>query len=142
MTEVCPVNERQINENVTRMNALVTFIVASIFIFTPAKWILFILPLDFALRSWFRGRFSPVGQMNRFLVNSLHLGESLINEGPKVFAAQIGLVLSALAVASFLVGFQFIAYSLGGILVLFSFLEAAFGFCVACKVYPILFRQA
>jgi len=141
MTEVCPVNERQINENVTRLNALVTFIVVSIFIFTPAKWILIILPLDFALRAWFHGRFSPVGRMNKYLVSSLKLGESLINEGPKLFAARIGLVISALALTSFIAGFNPAAYILGSILVFFSFLEAAFGFCVACKVFPLIYRQ-
>ena len=141
MTEVCPVNERQINENVTRLNALVTFIVISIFIFTPAKWILFVLPVDFALRAWFKGRFSPVGRMNRYLVRSLNLGEILINEGPKVFAARIGLILSALALTSFIAGFNLAAYILGGILVFFSFLEATFGFCVACKIYPLVYRQ-
>jgi hypothetical protein len=141
MIEVCPVNERQINENVTRLNALVTFIAMSIFIFTPYKWILFLLPADFALRAWFGGRFSPVGQMNKYLVRSLNLGEILINEGPKVFAARIGLTLSALALVSFIAGFNLAAYILGGILVFFSFLEAVFGFCVACKIYPIFFRQ-
>ena len=141
MTEVCPINERQINENVTRLNALVTFIVASIFVFTPFKWILFVLPVDFALRAWIGGRYSPVGQMNRFLVASFNLGESLINEGPKLFAARIGLILSALTLLSFIVGFNLVAYSLGGILIVFSLLEAAFGFCVACKIYPIFSRQ-
>ena len=141
MTEVCPINERQINENVTRLNALVTFIVMSIFIFTPAKWILIILPVDFALRAWFHGRFSPVGRMNKYLVNSLKLGESLINEGPKLFAARIGLIISALALISFFAGFNPVAYILGGILVFFSYLEAAFGFCVACKIYPLVFSQ-
>jgi hypothetical protein len=141
MTEVCPINERQINENVTRMNALVTFIVMCMFIFTPYKWILFILPIDFALRAWFHGRFSPVGRMNRYLVQSLHLGEILINEGPKVFAARIGLVLSAMALTSFIIGLDMVAYLLGGILVFFSFLEAAFGICVACKIYPLIYRQ-
>jgi hypothetical protein len=141
MFKVCPINERQINENVTRLNALVTFIVMSIFMFTPFKWILFFLPLDFALRAWSGGRFSPVGRMNRYLVRSLNLGEILINEGPKVFAARIGLALSALALVSFVAGFNLAAYILGGILVFFSFLEAVFGFCVACKIYPIFFRQ-
>ena len=141
MTEVCPVNERQVNENVTRLNALVTFIVASIFIITPAKWIMFILPVDFALRAMFSGRFSPVGQMNNYLVNSFRLGESPINAGPKVFAARIGLIISGLAVINFLVGFNLVAFGLGGILVLFSFLEATFGFCVACKIYPLIYRM-
>ena len=78
MTAVCPVNERLINKNVTRMNALVTCAVATVFIFSPLKWIMFLLPVDFALRSWFRGRFSPVGRMNRYLVASLGMGEILI----------------------------------------------------------------
>lgn len=139
MVEVCPVNERQINENVTRLNALVTFIVVTVFILTPYKWILLFLPVDFALRAWFQGRFSPIGRLNRYLVQSLNLGVSLINEGPKLFAARIGLVLSAASVISFFAGFTVIAYVLGGILVLFSFLEAAFGFCMACKIYPFIF---
>lgn len=141
MVEVCPVNERQINENVTRLNALVTFIVVALFILTPYKWILLFLPVDFALRAWFQGRFSPIGRMNNYLVRSLNLGESLINEGPKVFAARIGLILSALAVISFFAGFTIVAYILGGILVFFSFLEATFGFCVACKIYPFIYRS-
>ena len=141
MTEVCPINERQINENVTRLNALVTFIVVSIFIFTPAKWILFFLPIEFALRAWFQGRYSPIGRMNKYLVRSFNLGEILINEGPKVFAARIGLLLSFLALVSFIAGINLAAYILGGILVFFSFLEASFGFCVACKIYPLIYRQ-
>ncbi len=141
MTEVYPINERQVNENVTRLNALATFIVMSIFIFTPAKWILFLLPVDFALRAWFRGRYSPIGRMNSYMVRRLQLGEILINEGPKVFAARIGLVLSALALASFIAGFNLLAYILGGTLVFFSFLEAAFGFCVACKIYPLIYSN-
>lgn len=141
MTEVCPVNDRQINENVTRLNALVTFLIVSTFIFTPAKWILFFLPVDFALRAWFGGRFTPVGCLNRILVQSFRLGESLINEGPKIFAAKIGFAMSALALAGFIAGIDIAAYSLAGILMFFSFLEAGFGFCVACKIYPLFYRQ-
>jgi hypothetical protein len=141
MVEVCPVNERQVNENVTRLNALVTFIVVTVFIFTPYKWILFFLPLDFALRAWFQGRFSPIGRMNNYLVRSLNLGESLINEGPKLFATRIDLILSAGSVISFFAGLTVIAYVLGGVLVFFSFLEAAFGFCMACKIYPFIYRS-
>lgn len=141
MTEICPVNERQINENVTRLNALATFLVTGIFAVTPAKWIILFLPVDFALRAWFRGRFSPVGQMNSYLVSSFGIGEVLINAGPKVFAARIGLVLSGLIGGSYFIGFPILSLTLAGILLLFSFLEAAFGFCMACKVYAIFCRQ-
>jgi hypothetical protein len=32
------------------------------------------------------------------------------------------------------------ALTLAGLLGLFSFLEAAFGFCVACEIYPFVYR--
>ncbi|MFC2113629.1 DUF4395 family protein [Bacteroidota bacterium] len=38
-------------------------------------------------------------------------------------------------------GVNLAAYILGGILVFFSFLEASFGFCVACKIYTLIYRQ-
>jgi len=141
MVEVCPVNERQINENVTRLNALVTFLVVSVFLFTPFRWIILILPVDFLLRSLWRGRFSPVATLNKWIVQVFHLGESLINEGPKRFAAQIGLVLSASTVLFYLSELHLMAFIIAGILVFFTFLEAAFGYCVACKIYPIIFRN-
>ena len=141
MVEVCPVNERQINENVTRLNALVTFLVVSIFLFTPYRWIILILPVDYLLRSVWSGRFSPFATFNRWLVQVFHIGESLINEGPKRFAAQIGLALSGLTVIFYLLNVSLVAFILAGILVFFTFLEAAFGYCVACKIYPILFRK-
>jgi len=141
MVEVCPVNERQINENVTRLNALVTFLVVSVFLFTPFRWIILILPVDFLLRSLWHGRFSPVATLNKWIVQVFHLGESLINEGPKRFAAQIGLVLSASTVLFYLSELHLMAFIIAGILVFFTFLEAAFGYCVACKIYPIIFRN-
>ena len=141
MVEVCPVNERQINENVTRLNALVSLIVASVFLVTPYRWIIFLLPADYLLRSTWSGRFSPIGTLNKWIVQVFHIGESLINEGPKKFAAQIGLTLSALTVTFYLANLHLVAFILAGILVFFTFLEAAFGYCVACKIYPFLFLK-
>jgi hypothetical protein len=141
MVEVCPVNERQINENVTRLNALVSLIVVSIFLVTPYHWIIFLLPADYLLRSIWSGRFSPVGTLNKWIVHIFHIGESLINEGPKRFAARIGLVISALTVVFYLANLHLIAFILAGILVFFTYLEAAFGYCVACKIYPFLFLR-
>ncbi len=141
MVEVCPVNERQINENVTRLNALVTVIVASIFLVTPYRWIIFILPVDFLLRSFWSGRLSPVGTLNKWIVHKFRIGESLINEGPKRFAARIGLAISGMTVLFYLVNLHFMAFIIAGILVFFALLESACGYCVACKIYPFVFRN-
>ncbi len=141
MRENYPVNERRINENVTRLNAFVTFLIVSVFMFTPARWILFLLPADFALRAWFRGRFSPVAKMNRFLVSSFHLGESLIEEEPKIFASYMGLILSGFAVAGQFYNLPALTYGMCVMLLLGSFLEAAYGICMGCRIYPMLHRK-
>ena len=75
------------------------------------------------------------------MVEVCPVNERQIIEGPKRFAARIGLVLSVLTVVFYLANLHLIAFILAGILVFFTFLEAAFGFCKACKIYPIFFRN-
>jgi hypothetical protein len=68
------------------------------------------------------------------------LQQNLINAGPKIFAAHIGLIFSCLIIISFVLNSFLPAYSLAGVLLLFSFLEAAYGICVACEIYPFVYR--
>jgi hypothetical protein len=64
----------------------------------------------------------------------------MINAGPKIFAARIGLIFSALIVLTYLLNAKILAFIIAGILGLFSFLEAFFGLCVACEIYPYIYR--
>ena len=64
----------------------------------------------------------------------------LINAGPKIFAARIGLVLSSLIILANLTGIGWLAFGIASILGLFSFLEAVFGICVACEIYPFVYK--
>ncbi|MFC2138069.1 DUF4395 domain-containing protein [Bacteroidota bacterium] len=138
MTQVCPIVNTQINEKVTRLNALISFLIVTLFVFTPYKYIILFLMLDFALRSFNDGKYSPIKGSNQFLANALGLKHSLINAGPKIFAARIGLLLSFVITISFLMNYEILANIVAGILGFFSFLEAFFGFCVACKIYPFV----
>jgi hypothetical protein len=68
------------------------------------------------------------------------LKQNPINAGPKFFAARIGLLFSSLIVISFVFSSFLSAYSLTGVLLLFSFLEGFLGICVACGIYPFVYR--
>jgi hypothetical protein len=68
------------------------------------------------------------------------LEELLINAGPKIFAARIGLVFSVIILLATLIGLITTALVFATILGIFSFLEAAFGICVACKLYPYVYK--
>jgi hypothetical protein len=52
----------------------------------------------------------------------------------------VGTFLSVLVVMSFLWDNGTLANALAMVLGLFCFLEAAFGYCVACKIYPFVYR--
>ncbi len=141
MTQVCLIVNTQVNEKVTRSNALIVFILTAISLFTPFKYIIFFIFFDFALRSIYDGKFSPVNGSNQFLANLLGLKQSLINARPQIFAARIGLLLSFLIAFAYSFEYFALVNSFASILAFFSFLEAFFGFCVACKIYPNSSRE-
>ncbi len=141
MTEVCPVSVKQINERIARSNAILTFMFTLVFLLTPAKWIIYILAVDFIMRAFIDSSYSPFSILGRFIVTRINIEPKLINAGPKVFAARIGLFLTAATIVLYLTGFTMTGYIAAGILTFFTFLEGILGICVACKIYPFLFKE-
>lgn len=137
---ICPISDKKINEKVARLNGAFTVLLLLIFGFTGQWFILAFLAADFLTRSGNLSRYSPVGFSSRKIVKILSLEELLINAGPKLFAARIGLVFSVIILLAFVTGMHLTALVFSSVLGVFSFLEAAFGICVACKIYPFIFR--
>lgn len=140
MQAVCPITDKRINERVARINALITVLLVASFILFKFWGALVFLAVDFVLRGFFDSKCSLICITSKWIVTHFYLGGKVMNAGPKIFAAQVGLVLSVVSVTLFLSGFQIVGLIVASILGLFSFLESAFGYCVACKLYP-LFRK-
>ncbi|HYX08649.1 MAG TPA: DUF4395 domain-containing protein [Bacteroidales bacterium] len=137
MTKSCPVNFEIVNERVTRFNALYTLLALMIFFAFPNQWLLMGLAADFLLRTYQKGKYSLVAFLSRTTVAGLRLSPATINAGPKVFAAKIGLFMITAAWFAWFMNYHIAAMIISGIVVLFAFLEFAFGICVACKIYPV-----
>lgn len=135
----CPISDRKINERVARVNAAFTVLFFIVFAFTGSFWFMAFMVIDFLLRGTSFAQYSLVGITSKQIVKMLPLEVQLINAGPKIFAARIGLVLISIVLVATVIGFNTLALSVAGILGLFSFLEAAFGYCVACKTYPFVY---
>ena len=137
MVQVCPISTRQINEKISRLNAGYTVLMISAYMISGMQFILFVIISDFILRIIKEGKLNPINKMNSFITRILVKKVQLINAGPKILAARLGLSLSILALL-----LSFISFETGliplSILGFFSFLEFVFGFCVACKLYPYL----
>jgi len=141
MKEVCPITDARINERVTRLNAFFTVVLSLLFIFLNFWVGLVFLVIDFVIRGFIDGKYSLICILNKWIVKNLNLSSKMMNAGPKIFAAQIGFVLSFVSLVAFSFGCNIFCMALMGMLAVFSFLEMAFGFCVACQIYPLIRRN-
>lgn len=132
----CPVDLLKADENQVRITAFLVLILIGLFLFTRLWLIPAFLVIDFALRAFQYGKVSPLALVSRGLVTLLKIPAKATDRGPKIFAARIGLVFSVAILASSVYGFTGLALSLGGVLLVFAFLESVLGFCAACFIYP------
>ena len=143
MKQVCPISADRLNEKVARSNAFITVGTLAIF-FTlyyyvaveESIYIVSILGLDFLIRGFFNSKKSPVCQISKGIVKNMPI--KMINAGPKVFAAQVGFFFCLTASVLFAFDLNLAAIIATGILTFFAALEAFFGFCMACTIYPFL----
>jgi hypothetical protein len=136
----CPISDKRINERVVRTNALLTVSILLVFGFTQNIYLITFLAIDFILRATPLANYSLIGVTSKNITRYLQTDTVLINAGPKIFAARIGLALASIAVVALLFSLNYVSLAIASILALFSFLEGAFGICVACRIYPYWFR--
>lgn len=136
----CPVDFTKINENKVRLTALWVLLIAVVVFLTKSVWIAAFLALDFAVRGFEYSRFSLLNQLSDRALTLLKIPEKPIDRAPKVFAAKIGLGMTALIGLLLVIGYPVAALVLTGILLFFALLESAFRFCAGCYVYTLCRR--
>lgn len=140
MNTICPVSNKTINEYSARFTASLTFIFLLIFFLTNSLVTLILLAGDFFIRAIDKGKYSPLAFFSWQILKIVPLEHKSINAGPKIFAARIGFLLCIISLLLWSLSFSMTAIFVLGILALFSFLEATIGFCMACVIYPYVYR--
>ncbi len=138
MKDICPISFQRINEKVARINGLITATLSVVYILFGWKWIPLFLFADFFMRGFEDAKYSLIARISKVIAQGLKLKPKMVNAGPKSFAAQIGAVLTGVAATGLYFNAEVVALVCLLPLALFSFLEGAFGFCVACKIYPFI----
>ncbi len=137
---ICPISDKRINEHVTRSNAFLTVLLLVSYVLTSNLFIIAFLLADFLMRAVELPKYSVLAIVSQKLVQLLSLKPKLINAGTKIFAARVGLVFSVAILVSAVFGLQTLSFVLVGVFGICAFLEAAFGFCVACQIYPFIYK--
>ena len=137
---ICPISTNKIDEHIARLNATFTVLLITALILTNNILIATFLLVDFTLRGTENSKYSILSIVSKLIVNSLGLKKKPVNSGPKVFAARIGIVFSFLVVLFSILNLQTAALAFASIFGVCAFLESALGFCVACRIYPIVYK--
>lgn len=132
---ICPVSNEKINEQITRLNAIIgiLFVLAG-FAFESVFFLVF-LAADFYIRAFTKIRFSPISYGSHWLTNALKLGDKKIDKAPKIFAARLGFIMTLSILVLSFAGLHLAAIIVAGILVFFAALEFALAICVGCIIY-------
>src|SRR6476659_11482459 len=137
-------NEREIRA-AAGILFLATFIALMLILFKnnflPIKYVITLFLTDFIIRVFVNPKFSPALIFGRLIVRNQV--PEYVGAQQKKFAWIIGIILSAIM---FIFMVLVNSYSpITGIIclicLLFLFFESAFGICLACKVYRIVYQE-
>lgn len=132
---ICPISNEHVNERVTRINALLTILIAvSGFVFAPVLFFAF-LAADFYIRAFTNLPYSPISFLSHQMANTLNLGKKEVDKAPKIFAARVGFIFSLIITLLLMFQLNTAALIVAGILVFFATLEFALAICMGCILY-------
>ena len=133
----CPISPDLVNARLTRIYSLYTFITILVYAYTPFKEIIFITAFDFAIRIFIGIKYSPICSGIKYVLNITNYKPTMVNAGPKKFAAKIGFLFTVLMSISYILDSSLSSIILAHISILAVGAEALFGYCIACKVYSL-----
>ena len=136
----CPVDFVQVNENKTRITAVLIALLSVAYLFTGLWAIPLFLLIDFFIRVFNNGKYSPLHIISDYAVAKFSIPNKPTDRAPKRFAALIGFVISDLIFLFQLLQLEQLSFYLAILLLVFSCLEGFLGFCAGCYVYAFLKR--
>lgn len=137
----CPVDFVSVNEYRVRVVAALVFVLAIAYLLIHHWIIPLFMAFDFCMRAFNGGKYSVLQLISGRIERSLPLPRKPTDRGPKRFAASIGFVIALLVLLLALFGFLEFSLYVMGLIVLFSLLEFAIGFCAGCWMYTLLKRS-
>jgi hypothetical protein len=138
MATECPINT--VDEHAARIVASIAVVLAAFSLWEPARFLIALLAIDFTLRGFVSRRYSPLRFVAKSITGALGWEPKPVYAPPKRFAAQIGATLTIAATVLHVAGLHVAALVVTTLLIVAASLEAGLGICLACWIYPYVFR--
>lgn len=131
----CPVNGKQVDEHIVRGVAAHVALLTLLAVCLSNYWIAAFLVLDFLARAVGLSKLSLLRRSTAEMLELLNIAPKPTDAGAKQFAARIGTVVTLLFLFALLSQSLLPELLIGGMLLVFATLEAAFGICIGCYAY-------
>lgn len=138
MTQSCPISFNRVDANLVRIIATEVMIVALLLIFTQELIFSLILLFDFMVRILKFRQLSIFFHVAHFIIKYFNIAPKLCDDAPKRFALYLGLIIVTLFSLLYFFQLNLLATILVSTLLICAFLEAAFDYCIGCKIYHLL----
>ncbi len=134
---ICPVDFVKVNESQSRLVAGQVVLLSFIYLLSLWWPILLFLTIDFFLRGFKLGKYSPLNIVAKAIVKKFYITGKQVDQAPKRFAAKLGFIFSLLILILHLVGLSVLSFGVTIVLILLAILESVFGYCVGCQIYNL-----
>lgn len=141
----CPITGELKDNNTIRITAGLVLTISAITITLGllgstkiAALILGLLGVDFITRAFLNPKYSPLAKLSKSIAGGLKLKKLMIDGGPKIFAARIGVIFTLGGTILYTLGLGSSATIVTAILLICAALEAFFNFCLGCWMYSLL----
>lgn len=138
MSPSCPISQRRIDTNLVRVISFQVFLFTVLFAITGYEFFIFFVLFDFIARVFRQETLSPFAQIAKRILEQWNVKPHYSDESPKRFALYLGLGVTLVIVLFTLMGYEKTAVGVALILMICSFLEVLFDFCIGCKLYYVL----
>lgn len=122
-----------------RFSAAITLTVLAIALIFQLEWLVALQAFVFAVAAFLGLRWSPYGNLFRFLKRRLDLGPppEVEPEAPPRFAQLCGFIVTGAALVAFGLRAELAGWVLVGVVLVLASLQAFTGICVGCEMYLI-----
>jgi len=135
---VCPISSIRDDNHTSRITALLTAVLTLSFVATQNPLPLLVAVIDLSLRAFGPRDWSPLRNLGDLLRRTLGATGPQKDLAPRTFAARLGMLLAALSIINFAIGFTMVALVQAIILLVLTLLDAVLDFCVGCYLYTHL----
>ncbi len=132
---ICPVSDQQVNESVTRLNAMVVIVLLGLtFLIHPILPCLFLCG-EYFIRAFTSIPASPLTRISTPLSKAAGLPRKMADKAPKIFAARLGFLFVGMITLFHLLKLKTAATVVTALLITLAGLESILGLCMGCLIY-------